>query len=45
MPYIYIKNRAGKVTSVYLKDKSIKVGNMIVGQGEVIRVKLTKRDE
>ena len=45
MPYIYVKNRAGKVTSFYLKDKSVKIGNIIVGQGEVIRVKLTKRDE
>lgn len=44
MPYIYVKNKSGKVTSFYLKDKSVKVGNIIVGQGEVIRVKLTKRD-
>ena len=45
MPYIYVKNKSGKVTSFYLKDKSVKVGNIIVGEGEVIRVKLTKRDE
>jgi len=39
MPYIYVKNKFGKVTSFYLKDKSIKVGNIIVGEGEVISVK------
>jgi hypothetical protein len=47
MPYIYVKNKKGKVTSFYTKDKSIKPGNIFMGKdgGEVIRVKLTKRDD
>jgi len=41
------KNKKGKVTSFYTKDKSIKLGNIFMGKdgGEVIRVKLTKRDD
>ena len=46
MPYIYVKNKKGKVSSFYLKDKSIKLGTIFMGQngGEVVKVKLTKRD-
>jgi hypothetical protein len=47
MPYIYVKNKKGKVSSFYLKDKSIKLGTIFMGQagGEVVKVKLTKRDD
>ena len=47
MPYIYVKNKKGRVTSYYTKDKSIKPGVIVMGKdgGEVIRVKLTKRDD
>ena len=47
MPYIYVKTKRGKVTSFYTKDKSNKPGNIFMGKdgGEVIRVKLTKRDD
>ena len=47
MPYIYVKNKKGKVTSFYIIDKSFKPGNIFMGKdgGEVIRVKLTKRDD
>ncbi len=46
MPYIYVKNKKGKVSSFYLKDTSIKLGTIFMGQdgGEVVKVKLTKRD-
>jgi hypothetical protein len=44
MPYIYCKDKYGNVKSFYTKDKSIKVGSIFVREGEVIRVKLTKRD-
>lgn len=46
MPYIYVRNKYGKTSSFYLKDKSIKIGTIFMGQGggEVVKVKLTKRD-
>lgn len=44
MPYIYIKNNQGKLYSFYLKDKSLKVGNLIVGEGKIEKIKFTKRD-
>ncbi len=46
MPYIYVRTKSGTLKSFYLKDKSIKVGVIFIGKdgGEVVRVKLTKRD-
>jgi hypothetical protein len=44
MPYIYTKNKKGKLDSFYTKDKSLKVGNLIVGEGEIVKIKYTKRD-
>ncbi len=51
MPYIYMKSKRGKITSFFTKDKSIKVGSFFQQNifenfegGEVIKVKLTKRD-
>ena len=51
MPYIYEKSKNGKITSFYTKGKSIKVGDLLYPVNsfstprEVIKVKLTKRDE
>ena len=47
MPYVYVRPKKGKVTSFYVKDKSIKVGSIMIGKdgGEIIKVKFTKRDE
>jgi len=44
MPYIYTKNKKGKLDSFYTKDKSLKVGTLIVGDGEIVKIKYTKRD-
>jgi hypothetical protein len=52
MPYIYMKSKRGKITSFFTKNKSIKVGSVFQQNifenfegGEVIKVKLTKRDD
>jgi hypothetical protein len=44
MPYIYTKSYLGKKSSWYTKDKSLKVGNLIIGEGEIVKIKYTKRD-
>ena len=50
MPYIYMKNKSGKITSFYTKNKSIKVGALLhpissfYPPEEVVKVKFTKRD-
>ena len=44
MPYIYTKSYLGKKSSWYIKDKSLKVGTLIIGEGEIVKIKYTKRD-
>jgi hypothetical protein len=51
MPYVYVKSKRGKITSFFTKNKSIKVSDVIIQNkfenfegGEVIKIKLTKRD-
>jgi hypothetical protein len=44
MPYIYTKSYLGKKSSWYTKDKSLKVGTLIIGEGEIVKIKYTKRD-
>ena len=51
MPYIYTKSKKGKIESFYIKDKSLKIGDLYYETNSfsqprtIIKIKYTKRDE